>query len=215
MNNELRDGRKQHLVVSAKKAFAADGYYSTSISQIVQEAGIARSTFYQYFDNKLHIFQSILDAFLQDLSDCIRPVALGPGALPTPEVQIHDNLVRVLELVMVERELSKILLDHSTSLDRSVEDRMTDFYGQVAAMIRRSSGLRHSPGAGAVMQHLPHGLRHHRSGEGGGIPVDLFSGSLNPPASVEGLVKELMEFGMGGILAVPRDSLSQRYSAMA
>ena len=213
MNNELRDGRKQHLVVSAKKAFAADGYYSTSISQIVQEAGIARSTFYQYFDNKLHIFQSILDAFLQDLSDCIRPVALGPGA-PTPEAQIHDNLVRVLELVMVERELSKILLDHSTGLDRSVEDRMTDFYGQVAAMIRRS--LDYGIVLGLVRSCNTHLTAYAIIGAVKEVVFQLTtSKEPQPPGSVEGLVRELMEFGMGGILAVPRDSLSQRYSAMA
>ena len=86
------------MVDCAKDAFAAKGYHSTSISHIVERAGIARGTFYKYFDNKPHIFQSILDSFLHDLRGCIRRIDLEPSD-DSPLVQIQDNLTRVLELV--------------------------------------------------------------------------------------------------------------------
>ena len=66
----------------AERAFARRGYYATTVSDIVAEASISRSTFYQYFDNKQHIFESILDSFLLRLRECIKPVTLGPGAPP-------------------------------------------------------------------------------------------------------------------------------------
>ncbi len=34
----------------AKRTFASRGYYATSISEIVQQAGVARGTFYQHFE---------------------------------------------------------------------------------------------------------------------------------------------------------------------
>ena len=41
VNTDLRDERAKRLVDCAKDAFAARGYYATSISNIVERAGIA------------------------------------------------------------------------------------------------------------------------------------------------------------------------------
>ena len=205
MNNELRDGRKHRLVYCAKRAFASKGYYSTSISQIVQEAGIARGTFYQYFDNKLHIFENILDSFLQDLQDCIRPIALGPGA-PPPLIQVQDNLTRVLNLVLQERDLTQILLHHTSTLDDTVERRLEDFYGQVAAMIERSLSL------GIAMNLVrPSNTRLTAYSIIGAVKEVAFqlTSIEQPQPPVEELVQELLDFGMGGILAEPQARLME------
>ena len=203
------------MVGCAKKAFASRGFYGTSISQIVKEAGIARGTFYQYFDNKLHIFQSILDAFLQDLQDCIRPVSLAQGA-PPPLVQIQDNLTRVLDMVLKEKELTQMLLHQASPLDRTVEKRLTDFYSQVAQMIERSIML------GISMRLVrPCNARLTAYSIIGAVKEVIFQitsaeetrqiGVGDPP--VAELVRELLEFGMGGILVKPRESLMETGSS--
>ena len=137
MNDGDRDGRLHRLVNSAKRSFATRGFHATSVSLIVQEAGIARGTFYLHFDNKLHLFQSLLDSSLQNLTDQIRPISLEPGD-PHPLEQIHDNLARVLDLVLDDRDLSAILLNQTSSMSESVEPRLYDFYQQVADMIESS-----------------------------------------------------------------------------
>ena len=199
----------------AKKAFATRGFYGTSISQIVKEAGIARGTFYQYFDNKQHIFQSILDSFLQDLQDCIRPVSLAHGA-PPPLVQIQDNLTRVLDLVLREKELTQMLLHQASPLDRAIEKRLTDFYSQVAQMIERSLNL------GISMRLVrPCNARLTAYSIIGAVKEVIFQitsaeetrpvGVGDPP--VAELVRELLEFGMGGILVRSRESLMETGSS--
>ena len=205
MSSGVRDGRRDRLVYYAKEAFAREGYYATSISQIVQQAGIARGTFYQYFDNKLHIFQSILDSFIQDLQECIRPVFLAVGALD-PRVQIEDNLSRVLELVLRERDLTRILLHHASTPDRALERRLTDFYSQVAGMLERSLNL-------GIAMNLVRSCNTRLTAYSiiGAVKEVVFqltsSQEQQPP--VEGLVQELMEFGMQGIIAEPRTALSE------
>ena len=199
----------------AKKAFAGRGFYGTSISQIVKEAGIARGTFYQYFDNKIHIFQSILDSFLQDLQDCIKPVSLSHGA-PPPLVQIQDNLTRVLDLVMREKELTQMLLHQSSPLDRTIENHLTDFYSQVARMIERSLNL------GISMRLVrPCNARLTAYSIIGAVKEVIFQltsteeprpiGVGDPP--VAELAQELLEFGMGGILVRSRESLMETGSS--
>jgi AcrR family transcriptional regulator len=203
LNTGMKDGRRQTLVHCAKKAFASRGYYSTSISQIVEEAGIARGTFYQYFDNKLHIFQSILDSFLQDLQDRIKPIKLGPGR-PPPVVQIQENLTRVLDLVLREKDLTRVMLHHTSTPDHTVEKQQAEFYEQLALMIERSLNQ------GMSMKLIrPCNTTLTAHSIIGAVKEVVFrvTSSQEAQPSVEVLVKELMEFGLGGILAEPRNSL--------
>lgn len=57
------DERKLQILQCAKKLFSKNGYYETQISDIVDEAGIARGTIYQYFKNKDEIFATLLENF--------------------------------------------------------------------------------------------------------------------------------------------------------
>ena len=197
VNSRARDNRIGRLEYSAKKAFARRGYYATSISEIVHDAGIARGTFYQYFDNKLHIFQSILDSFVQSLRGCIRPVGLG-AADPPPLTQIQENLARVLNLVLAERDLTQILLHHSSTPGQALQTRLDDFYQQVSEMIERSLRL------GITMNLVrPCNARLTTYSIIGAVKevVLQLTASRETQPPVEGLVQDLLDFGMKGILS--------------
>jgi len=215
MRTQSRDLRRQRLVEHAKAEFAHKGFHETNISEIVRQAGVARSTFYQYFDSKLHLFQSIFDSFLQDLHDAVQPISLAPGA-SAPLVQIQDNLTRVLDMVLKEKELTQMLLHQASPLDRTVEKRLTDFYSQVAQMIERSIML------GISMRLVrPCNARLTAYSIIGAVKEVIFQitsaeetrpiGVGDPP--VAELVRELLEFGMGGILVKPRESLMETGSS--
>ena len=196
MKIRARDIRRQHLVEASKEAFAQKGFHETSISEIVRQAGIARSTFYQYFDSKLHLFESILETFLQDLHDAMQPVSLVPGG-PSPMNQVQDNLTRVLNLVLDERDLTRILMYHTGTPDRAMVGRLEEFYSEAAGMVQRSLNLGVSMGLvrpcdtrvvsfciiGAVKE-----------------VVFQLTSSPEPRPAIENLVSQLLEFAMSGIL---------------
>ena len=205
MNTELRHGRERLLMDCAKAAFAAKGYHSTSVSHIVERAGISRATFYQYFDNKPHIFQSILDSFLQDLRGCVQRIDIGLNARP-PLVQIQDNLTRVLDLVQRETALTQILLNHVTNSNRQIEQRVVDFYDQIAALIENSLEL------GIAMRLVrPCDTRLTTYLIIGAVKevVRYLASDEGPRPPVEDLVQEFLQFGLGGILAGPQELLSE------
>ena len=66
--------RRQQLMEAAKKVFARKGYHSTNVSDIVQEAGVARGTFYLYFEGKRAIFESLLDEFFAKIVEQVKVV---------------------------------------------------------------------------------------------------------------------------------------------
>ncbi len=51
------DVRRRELITCAQNLFYTKGYESTSVSDIVNEVGVAKGTFYYYFDSKLAILE--------------------------------------------------------------------------------------------------------------------------------------------------------------
>ena len=123
----LKKNRREEILKSAISAFSHKGYHNTSISDIIEKAGIARGTFYLYFENKRQIFDSVLDNLIIELDHCIKKIELGQG-LPNPLDQLKANLKRVLILFIENPELTRILLRHATGLDADLDRKITEFY---------------------------------------------------------------------------------------
>jgi AcrR family transcriptional regulator len=135
-----RQARRAQVLRHAKRIFARKGYHKTNVADIIARAGIARGTFYLYFQNKKDLFEELLEQVLGELTSRIERLQIAPGR-PDPVQQLRDNLDRVLTYVLTERELTDILLNHSTGFDRELDEKIQDFYDRVAALIQRSLDL--------------------------------------------------------------------------
>jgi AcrR family transcriptional regulator len=135
-----RLARREQVLRHAKRIFARKGYHRTNIADIIAHARIARGTFYLYFEGKRGIFEELLEQALGDLRDRIHRLKVGPEQ-PSPVEQLRGNVARVLNFVLAERELTDILLNHSTGFDRELDARIQDFYDRVIEQIQRSLDL--------------------------------------------------------------------------
>lgn len=59
--------RRKHIMMVAASAFAEKGYYTTTMADLAEAAGIAKGTIYWYFDNKRSIMMSILDDIFEEI----------------------------------------------------------------------------------------------------------------------------------------------------
>jgi AcrR family transcriptional regulator len=135
-----KQARREQVLRHAKRIFARKGYHRTNISEIIARARIARGTFYLYFDNKRDLFGELLEQVLGELRLRIQRLRLGSGE-PDPVEQLRANLRRVLGLVLAERDLTDILLNHAMGFDRELDARIIDFYSRVVDQIQRSLDL--------------------------------------------------------------------------
>jgi AcrR family transcriptional regulator len=135
-----REERRAEVLRHAKRIFARKGYHRTNVADIISRARIARGTFYLYFRNKREIFEVLLDQALHDLSERIRRIRMAAEE-PSPLDQLRANLGRVLEFVLMERELTDIVLNHAVGFDRELDGRILEFYDQIAQKIQRSLDL--------------------------------------------------------------------------
>ena len=56
-----KNERRQQILLHARDVFARRGYHAAKIDEIVGAAGVARGTFYLYFEDKRAIFEEIVD----------------------------------------------------------------------------------------------------------------------------------------------------------
>ena len=130
----LKKNKREKILKAAISAFAQKGYHDTSISKIINKAGIARGTFYLYFENKRQIFDSILENLIVEIDRCIKKIEIGRER-QNPLEQLKDNLRRIFTLFVENPELSRILLRHAAGLDKESDQKITEFYNNIADKI--------------------------------------------------------------------------------
>jgi AcrR family transcriptional regulator len=132
--------RREQILENAAVLFGQKGYHATSISDIIRAAGIARGTFYLYFENKRAIFDELLDLLVVRIKSRINRVKIGPD-LPSVYDQLLTNIRGVIEMLTDNREFLSIMLEGAVGLDKGFADKMASFYDQIAITIESSLKL--------------------------------------------------------------------------
>ena len=83
----LPEDKRQQILGIAIDEFARKDYRSVSITQIVEKAGIAKGSFYQYFEGKQDLFLHLLDIASQE-----KLVYLQKSEPPSPEIGIFSYI---------------------------------------------------------------------------------------------------------------------------
>ena len=77
------DVRREEILDTAQQLFSQKGYEQTSIQDITRTVGIAKGTFYHYFDSKLALLDELIERMIDFAIGIIEPVIADPdmGAL--------------------------------------------------------------------------------------------------------------------------------------
>ncbi|NOY91645.1 MAG: TetR/AcrR family transcriptional regulator [Deltaproteobacteria bacterium] len=130
-----RENRRSAILEAALRTFGEKGFHQTTVADIIQAAGIARGTFYLYFEGKSAIFLELLDRLLVELRASIVGVDRKEGAPPL-SVQLDTIVHRVLRTVADNRLLSTIIIREAVGLGDEVDVRLRLFYQKLLRYIR-------------------------------------------------------------------------------
>jgi len=70
----LEPDRKQRLIEAAISEFCTFGYEEGSLNRILKQAGMSKSSFYYYFDDKLDVFLEVARQARSHVLDAITPL---------------------------------------------------------------------------------------------------------------------------------------------
>jgi AcrR family transcriptional regulator len=128
----LRDERRAQLVTAARDVFGQKGYHAATVDDITRAAGVAKGTFYLYFDEKREVYYELVRSFLQHVKDIGASVAREvhtPGEFFARCEQAANELVRVF---IEHHKLARLTYRESMSLDPELERLLRDFYRDLA-----------------------------------------------------------------------------------
>lgn len=130
-----RENRRAEILRAALEVFGRKGYHQASIADILEAARIARGTFYLYYDAKTAVFHELLDSLLLELRRSIVGVDVGPDSPPIEE-QLVDTVRRILETIVENRLLARVIVRESVGVDAETDQRLRDFYGALHQYVR-------------------------------------------------------------------------------
>jgi AcrR family transcriptional regulator len=82
--------RREDILSAAQELFSKEGYQNTSVESIVQRAGIAKGSFYNYFKSKDEVMDAVLQRMAEDILANVKEVLLDRKH--TPKQRIHKYL---------------------------------------------------------------------------------------------------------------------------
>ncbi len=140
-----RDSRRLSLVEASQKLFSARGYHATTVDDITRAAGVAKGTFYLYFDEKRAIYYEVIRSFMHLIKDIGSSVGAGVsepaedplGFFARAETAAHE----LMTIFMDNRELVHLAYRESMGLDPHLETMLRDFFREIAEVEARNIQL--------------------------------------------------------------------------
>lgn len=103
----VRDQRER-LLEAMVQVVSTKGYESTTVADVIREAGVSRTTFYQLFSDKedcfLQAYDAVFDVVLHRVESAYRDYD-GPW----PE-RIHAGLAAMIDLLAQEAEIARMVM---------------------------------------------------------------------------------------------------------
>ena len=127
-----RTVRRRAILDAARRVVSAPGHAASSVSEVIEAAGISRGTFYLYFDGKEAIFLELLERFILRIRDAVRVVD-PTGA--DPKGEILKNVRRVVDVVFDNRDLAVVVFRQSMGVNPEVDTKLLRLYGFLQDMV--------------------------------------------------------------------------------
>lgn len=117
-----RAERREQILRAALKVFVRGGYHGTHVDHVIQEAGIARGTFYLHFKSKHEVFAALVDRMLAVFLDAALPdpeeFTQGDDPRATAERMLFASYRQVLATLSEHRALAQLFFDEAVGADK-------------------------------------------------------------------------------------------------
>ncbi|HEX5990875.1 MAG TPA: TetR/AcrR family transcriptional regulator [Solirubrobacterales bacterium] len=105
--------QRERLLAAVVRVTVAKGYESTTVGDILGEAGVGRESFYELFDDKLDCMVAAHKLLLDDLEERIRAAYIGDGPWAP---RVREGLQATLEWFAADPEASRFLLIETSTV---------------------------------------------------------------------------------------------------
>ena len=131
--------KKEQVIKAAVKLFSEQGYHDTAVSEIADEAEVAKGTVYWYFDSKEQLFWGIIVSGIEALNQKV--VAEVAKSDKTAQKKLETIIRLHLEFFKDNKEVSKMMQESSVSpgeyFHTEMEKLRKEAIGNLAKIIKQ------------------------------------------------------------------------------
>lgn len=129
VSTEDKTRRRDEIMAAAKKVFARNGFYATTIAHIAKEAGLAYGSVYWYFDSKDELFHALMAAEGEALRAHIAAAVGDNGQRPEKNWEpLRATVQAVLEFFEADKAVTKLFLRDAYALGDQFEKHLGSIY---------------------------------------------------------------------------------------
>jgi AcrR family transcriptional regulator len=99
--------QRERLLAAVVRVTAANGYESTTVGDILGEAGVGRESFYELFDDKLDCMLAAHKILVDNLEETVREAYTAPGPWPG---RLREGLAATLEWFAADPDAARFTL---------------------------------------------------------------------------------------------------------
>jgi AcrR family transcriptional regulator len=126
IGREKRARTKGQLIAAAKSLFSKQPWESVTVDEVVNEAGVAKGTFYAHFNDLHELAAAVADELIQSFDEIIQPQRLS---LSNPLVRIAFGCDAFLEKALSDRSwaslTARMAMSHPT-VGRVARSRLSE-----------------------------------------------------------------------------------------
>ncbi len=125
------ESRRARLVKAADKVLRAKGYGETTIENIVSEAGVAKGTFYLYFNNKQELFLEVLRTAVRALEEHLEEALEGVA----PADRLKRRALSYMRGYLNYRDLILILYGEAVGGNTRFQRELCNIYKSLTSTV--------------------------------------------------------------------------------
>ncbi len=205
MEPDMKKGekRKQELLGIAYRMFLEKGYEKTSVDEIINEAGIAKGTYYYYFESKEATLEAVIDMMINE--EVIRAKEVLASQMEIPQKLV--SVIYALRPAQDEQVIADALeAKENIIMHDKINRRIVEEAHQIIAEVVKegiSQGLFSCTNVEERVKMLLI-LSQHAFNDGEfsdkdvEVYIDLVEKTLGAEAGMMGFIKELIAGGQDG-----------------
>lgn|GEM_PF-900239 len=132
-----RRDKRGDIVNAGIKVFSRKGFNRCSVEDILQEANVARATFYSYFDSKKDLFVELIDKILQTLYEIMaKELTNLPANLDELQENTRKAVAGMFEFFRDNLEFAAIYIQEVMGMNPEIDYRVVEWQQKVAELMK-------------------------------------------------------------------------------